>query len=55
MTSEKQDTKKSLTDRAKQLVEDVREALDSLIPRPEPQLIPIPIDRHSRPRPRRRY
>ncbi len=48
MTDEKKHTKKSLTDRAKQLVEDVLEAIDTLIPRPEPQLIPIPIDRTRR-------
>lgn len=48
VSDEKDRPEKSLKDRARELVEDVLEALEDLLPLPEPRLVPIPAP--SRPR-----
>ncbi|MEM9195596.1 MAG: hypothetical protein AAGF12_40895 [Myxococcota bacterium] len=49
MTESKESPKKTLEERAKELLDDVRDFLEELIPRPEPVLIPV----EPRRRPRR--
>jgi hypothetical protein len=53
MANSEREKKKSLKDRAQELVQGVSEALESLFP--QPQLLPIPVSGNSRPirRPRR--
>ncbi len=48
MTEQKKPSKKkSLADRAKEFVKDILEALEDMVT-PQPELIPVPIDRHRR-------
>ncbi len=47
LTDEKQPSKKSLADRAKEFAKDILEALEDLVT-PQPELAPIPVDRHGR-------
>ncbi len=48
------ENKKSLKDRAQEIIQGVVEAVESLFPSPSPILIPVPIRAAARPRPRRR-
>jgi hypothetical protein len=47
LQDEKQPSKKNLADRAKEFVKDILEALEDLVT-PQPEMIPIPVDRHRR-------
>jgi hypothetical protein len=48
MSNEEKPLKERLKDRAKQLVQDILEAIEDLFPMPEPELIPVRVEGRGR-------